>query len=343
MVTAARPTDHPLIEELLAEPHHFSFFQAVNLLERANPDAVPVGGDGPAAREIVRFRPEVGLGFPAASIASAELVQSTDFWGGEESRYRLTANIFGLYGAQSPLPNHYAEDILQEQQDDTTVRDFLDIFHHRIYSLFYRVWQKYRYPVQFRLGMEDDFTRRFLALVGLGSPEVQQAAGLEPRRLLRYAGLLVQRPRSSAALAALVADWFGGIRTEVTACTGRWVNIRPDDRNRLGQQGCRLGEDMVMGERVYDRSGQYQLSLGPVGLAAYLRLLPDGEDHDLLNKLTRFFVTDNLDAELEVRLLGSEVPPLQLDSDQPPRLGWTSWLSSGPSPDVSTLFRLAPG
>lgn len=168
---------------------------------------------------------------------------------------------------------------------------------------------------------------------------MQAASGLEPRRLLRYAGLLVQRPRSSSALASLVGDWFG-VTTVITECTGRWVNIRPDDRNRLGRQGCRLGEDTVVGDRVYDRSGQYRLTLGPVGLPGYLRLLPDGEDHALLKTLTRFFVTDNLDAELEVRLLGSEVPPLQLISDEPPRLGWTSWLRSGPSPEVRTLFSL---
>ena len=337
MVTAARPEEHPLIADLLKEAHRFSFFQAVSLLERANPDAVPVGGDGPASREVVRFRPEVELGFPPSSMSAVELVETRGVYGEEESRYRITSFLMGLYGAQSPLPNHYAEDILREQISDSTVRDFLDIFHHRIYSLFYRAWQKYRYPVQFRGDGGDAFTRRFLAMIGLGTPEVQRATGLEPRRLLRYAGLLIQRPRSAAALQGFLGDWFD-VPTRIEECVGRWVTIQPDDRPRLGLSGCRLGEDLVLGERAFDRRGQYQIAMGPLGYAAYEKLLPDGEDHSLLKSLTRFFVTDNLDFELELTLKGAEVPLLKLDTAQSARLGWTTWLNSGASPDVTAVF-----
>jgi len=54
--------------------------------------------------------------------------------------------------------------------------------------------------------------------------------------------------------------------------------------------------------------------------------------------LTRFFVTDNLDFELELTLKGAEVPLLKLDTAQSARLGWTTWLNSGASPDVTAVF-----
>jgi type VI secretion system protein ImpH len=95
---------------------------------------------------------------------------------------------------------------------------------------------------------------------------------------------------------------------------------------------------MVLGERAWDRSGQYQIAMGPLGYAAYEKLLPDGEDHSLLKSLTRFFVTDNLDFELELTLKGAEVPLLKLDTAQSARLGWTTWLNSGASPDVTAVF-----
>jgi type VI secretion system protein ImpH len=104
-----------------------------------------VGGDGPASREVVRFRPEVELGFPPSSMSAVELVETRGVYGEEESRYRITSFLMGLYGAQSPLPNHYAEDILREQI--ATDGHIPDIFPLDL--AFY--WPaEYRYPVQFR-------------------------------------------------------------------------------------------------------------------------------------------------------------------------------------------------
>jgi hypothetical protein len=216
VVTPAGTTEHPLIRSLLAEGHRFNIFQALSLLERAYPDAPALGGTGPAAREIMRIRPDVSLGFPSGAIAGIDWLETApadsgfSMTPGLDGRYRVTATFFGLYGADSPLPNHWSEEILYEQSQDTTVRDFLDIFHHRIYSLLFRIWTKYRYPVQYRLAGNDAFSRRFLALIGLGTAD-WQTAGLPAMRLLRYAGLLVQRPRSGAGLEAFLADWFEGV------------------------------------------------------------------------------------------------------------------------------------
>ncbi|TPW09642.1 MAG: type VI secretion system protein ImpH, partial [bacterium] len=149
----------------------------------------------------------------------------------------------GLYGSDSPLPTHWAEDILREYETDTTVRDFLDIFHHRIYSLLYRLWAKYRFAVQIRGDGADTLTDRLLCLVGLGTPEIREASGLPVVRLLRYAGLLVQHPRSALGLEVLVSDWFGGLSAVVNPAVGRWVSLEADDRLRLGQRNNVLGRD----------------------------------------------------------------------------------------------------
>jgi len=357
---AAGTSEHPLIRRLLEEGHRFNFFQAVTLLERALPDAAPIGGTGPAAREVLRIRPDVNLGFPPGAIDRVEWLpgpEGGDAFGGgagaagpasesggpaalEAGRFRITATFLGLYGVDSPLPSHWSEEILHEQILDTTVRDFLDIFHHRIYSIFYRIWTKYRYPVQYRLEGGDRFSRRFLSLIGLESPEVERAAGLPAMRLLRYAGLLVQRPRSAAGLEAFLADWFSLPGVSVIPCTGRWVRVDPAELSRLGRASSMLGESLSLGSRVYDVGGQFRITLGPLDFPTWRRFLPGGDAHAEIRSLVRFFVTDHLDTELELRLSGSEVPPLTLDPEDPPRLGWTTWLTTRPSADVSAVFSM---
>ena len=55
----------------------------------------------------------------------------------------------GLYGPSSPLPNHYTEDVLWASADEDAARSFLDLFNHRLISLVFRAWEKYRQPFRF--------------------------------------------------------------------------------------------------------------------------------------------------------------------------------------------------
>ncbi len=50
--------------------------------------------------------------------------------------------------AAGVLPHHYTELVIRRLQlRDTSLRDFLDVFHHRALSFFYRAWKKYRPPL----------------------------------------------------------------------------------------------------------------------------------------------------------------------------------------------------
>ena len=78
--------------------------------------------------------------------------------------------------------------------------------------------------------------------------------------------------------------------------------------------------------------------LGPVGWIRFQRFLPDGEDFATCAALTRFYVTDPLQFDIEVRLWGEEVPPLTLGGARPYRLGWTTWLPAEEMDDQSVVF-----
>ena len=59
-----------------------------------------------------------------------------------------------------------------------TLRDWLDLFNHRLISLFFRAWEKYRFPLAYERGLPagpepDAFTRSLYCLVGLGLPPLR--------------------------------------------------------------------------------------------------------------------------------------------------------------------------
>ena len=55
---------------------------------------------------------------------------------------KLPVNFLGLFGPNGPMPVHITEYARERQLNahDPTLVGFLDLFHHRILSLFYRAW-----------------------------------------------------------------------------------------------------------------------------------------------------------------------------------------------------------
>jgi type VI secretion system protein ImpH len=328
-----RASGRPLAESLIPKATRSSFFQLVRLLERCFQGAARVGYGGPASAEVLRFRPDTSLAFPASDVSGLDAVPAP---GEGTERFRITTTFLGLYGSSSPLPSFYSEEILQTDEEQDRIRDFLDLFHHRLLSLFYRCWSKYRYHVQFEYGEADPLTPRLYSLIGLGTPLSRRETGLpEPLRLLQFVGLIHQQPHSASALESILGEYFDGLPVEVEPCTGRWIRIRRSQLASLGARNCRLNTDCTLGRRVYARTGSFRIRIGPVAYEQFLGFLPDRGSHRILRSLVDYFNTDRFEFDIAFRV--TRPPRLRLSSSKDPehsgaRLGWTSWLMTGPSP-----------
>ena len=107
------------------------------------------------------MRPELSLAFPASDISSIEELPSGN-------GYQITATFFGLYGASSPLPAFYTEDLFSDaRKDSTAARDFIDILHRRLYLLLVESWKKYRLFVQVTEGESQSYLAMLYAIAGL--------------------------------------------------------------------------------------------------------------------------------------------------------------------------------
>ena len=337
MATPPWTADHPLAARIIENPRSFEYFQLLHLIDRSRSTEVSIGHQGPASAEPVRIRPTLSLGFPAADLDSAEWEEPNGISSG---RILLTTTFLGLYGSNSPLPTHFTEDLLDENEDDELVRAFLDQFHHRVYSLLYRCWAKFRYYVVFRPDGRDPISMVVRALLGIGTANTFESLKVPPLRFFRYVGLYSQRPRSAAGLIGLLRDYFGDVDVDVEQCVGRWLPIEPSDRNVMGRDKCVLGESLLLGERLYDRSGKLRIKVGPVGFERYTDFLPTGAAAADLAEIVRFYTGDPLEFDIEVTLESEEVPDLPLgEQGMLGRLSWTSWLKSKPGENKSVVFR----
>jgi type VI secretion system protein ImpH len=334
VATTSRPGDPGVgesrIEELLREePYRFEFFQAVRLLERITARREPVGRFVNPANEVVRFAAHPSIQFPASQIQELQ-------WSGEGPP-RMSVTFMGLTGPLGVLPLAYTQLVRERvQQRDTTLRDFLDIFNHRIISLFYQAWEKYRFPIAYERREQDRFSFYLLALIGLGTRGLQNRQAVHDESLLYYVGLLAQRPRSALALQLVLSDYFDA-PVEIEQFAGAWHRLDRETQSCLEQGNSyseQLGIGTVVGDEVWDQQSGVRIKLGPLRLSQYLDFLPNGTAYEPLRALVRFFSGTEFDFEVQLILKREEVPRCELGSEgeASPQLGWVTWMKSAPFP-----------
>jgi type VI secretion system protein ImpH len=317
----------PLAETIFDEAHAFGFFQAVRLLERLYRGRLPVGRDGDPAREAVRFRSHASMMFPPSEIHSLAPPADGD---GAEPPPEMTVAFMGLTGPLGVLPAHYTELVMERARyRDTALWHFLDIFGHRLLSLFYRAWEKHRFPVAYERGEPDRFTEYLFHLIGLGTGHLRGRMSFPDQGLLFYAGLVAQRPHSAGALAAMLGDYFG-VPARVEQFSGRWLELGEGNVSRLGVANCELGVSAVAGSRVWDHQSKFQVQFGPLTYQELKDLLPNGPAHRPAAEIVRFMAGAEFDFDLRLTLKAAEVPSCVLTTRarRRPMLGWTTWLKT---------------
>lgn len=324
MATESRTTDRPLARELLDEPYRFGFFQAVRLLERMDPQRQAVGRDGDVGREAVRFRTRQTLTFPPS-----EIYDITSDGEGEANPPEMTIAFLGLTGPLGVLPHHYSELVMERaRHKDTALWSFFDIFNHRILSLFYRVWEKYRFPIAYERGELDEFSSSLFSIVGIGTDKLRGRLTLDDQVLLHYGGLIAQRPHSASAIAALVGDYFG-VTVAAHQFSGQWLKLG-EDVTQLGQANSQLGVATIAGARVWDAQSKFRIRVGPLSLKEFQAFVPVGSAFQPATELLRLLVGLEFDFDLQLVLKAEMLPfcVLETGSESQPMLGWTSWLKT---------------
>lgn len=337
---AAKDRGHPpdIKSTLIQEGHRFSYIQAVRLLNFFQGLAKSRGGENkepgdPALslrQQVIRVRPDLSLDFPGTDIVSIEEKGAADQpQTGGMMHFLITATFLGIYGASSPLPAFYTEDLMDEAREDRSVaRDFLDIINSPFYSLRFQCWSKYRLGVKILEEEDPHFLERLFCLLGLGQErirsEIDDAFGL-----IRYIGLFTQTPRSAQGLETLLSDAFQQPRLKVIPCIPGWARIPEDQLCRIGISGNRLGLDSYLGRKIKDRMGKFRVRVAPVDWPDFQNWLPDTTRFKKLRTLIKLYLDQPLQWDLEALLSEDNVRTTRIGEIGGSRLGWDTWLFSG--------------
>ena len=311
------------------------FFQAVRMVLRAT--GTTLGEDLSPREEAVRLRAEASEAFPASEIARVSPGDEAD------PRPVFDVSFFGLYGPSGALPLHYTQLIIDRlRKKDTALRDFLDLFNHRLLSIFYRAYEKHHLPVAFetanRAGNSDLISECLMALAGFGNPGVRGRQEVPDVAWLHFAGLQSLRGPRPDALANIVAHHFG-VPAEVHSFRGEWLRIPRAEQTslgspRLGREGHNaLGVTAVAGARVWAVEHRFRLTLGPLGAAQFARHAPGGSMFVQLGQLVRTYAGPQFDFDVQLVLRREDVPGTTAGSASGSRLGHNTWLGEWRSSD----------
>jgi len=284
MSTTSRNTNF-VINKLCKHPEQFNFFQAIRIL----------------AHRPVRFKSAVGLAFPTAAIKSIT------------SKFEVIISFIGLIGSRSALPHHYTEILIKQLHNkDNSLRDFLNIFHHRIISMYYQAWKKYHF------WMEPDYFGNILSSL----------IGNKFLPAICYAGLLRQ-PHSVIILEQILSDYFN-LPIYIMQFQPQRINLNQQNYSRISsnnQSYNNLGMDTVLGNKIYDVQSKFRICLGPLIYTQFQQLLPIEDMLPCLCELVRFYVGENLNFDIKLILRVEDTPVCQLCQNHL-LLGWNTWLGS---------------
>ncbi len=326
-------------ERLHVAPHRFDGLHALRLAELGR---ARVGTEASPDDEAIRIAAVQGLAFASAPVASAVT---------DAEKLKLRVAFMGLTGPLGVLPQVYAELVQRaDRLRNRSVSAFLDMFNHRLVSLFLRASEKYRLgllvqrqvsaaPPSGRIGLGcDPASAAMLALAGFGTPHLRGRMSVADEVILFYAGIFAGRTRPPGALQAMLSDYLG-MPVKVEAFRGRWIAVSQAEQTRLPRAGeppryASLGVDTVAGARIWDVQGQFRVVVGPVDDACMRSLMPDQPGLQKLVDLVRAYAGLDLGFDVQVVVRADCVPELRLGQDKgqaSSRLGWNSWVRGLPA------------
>ncbi len=332
-----------LMQRLAADPYQFDFFQAVRRLQCARRDLPAVGLSKRPREDAVRFSQEPSTGFATSTLNGLKQKPS-------EVAPRLFVNFMGLLGPSGPLPIHLADFARQRERNhrDPAFARFLDIFNHRMVSMFFRAWALNQPCVQYERteeGRHDPFSTQVASMIGIGQDSLRGRDALPDEAKFFFAGRLSCPSPNPEGLVAFVREYFR-VPATMIEFVGKWSELPAEYRCALGKsrESSSLGGEglCAMGSKFWDCQGQFRIRLGPMKLADYQRLLPmhragieGGRSFRRLEACVLNYLGFELTWQVQLVLRKEDVPKCKLGGPAAgpgggARLGWTTWLSSKP-------------
>lgn len=328
--TGPAPDSVAALTALQARPYAFDFFEAMRRVECAWPHLPRLGTATRPADEPVRLGQQPSLEFAPAMLASAEPI--------EQGRLKILAYFFGLYGPNGPLPLHLTEYVHDRMLNsrDTTLAAFVDMFHHRMFELFYRAWANPRPTVHYDRPESDRFASYVAALAGWMSPALRGRDEWPDRAKLYFAGVLASGTKTRGGLELLLADYLA-LPVRIEECVGEWLPLETSGLMRLGDPTSGILGSGVVGARVWSAQHKFRIVVGPVDVGDLMQYLPGTPSLARLRAAVMNYLGYEYAWDIQFILRRTRLPAAKLG--QFGHLGWSSWVAPPrEGPDIEDVI-----
>lgn len=325
MDTTQRSSTTSVVHRLFKYPYDFSFLQAVRLFQKLLPKGEIIGTTLNPSEDPISFSGRYTYSLPSSDIyrvyvAENKPVMEVNFW-----------NIAGPHGA---LPNPLSEKVVERiREGDLALKEFIDIFNHRLLSIYYCVAQKYSFVLSPKNSIQTT-TGHMLCAIGGIDPHQDKYLSLSTTDLAQYAGIVWQRPRSAAGLEQILSDYFQ-VPIHIEQFVGAWTDINRRQRSFIGRRrgrNHRLGRTTFLGKRFWQAGHHFIVHVGPLTAEQFHQFIPTGTAYVEMCDMIKFYSPLELTFQLKMSLKEKE-NLVALGFDNPSRenrLGWTAVLGESP-------------
>ncbi len=304
------------IFKLLKDPADFDFYQAVYTVERQlfsdGKRHRKVGFDSIPKDELIRFKSDQRLGFPGAPISDVKLQKNNTRKA--EIAVDISVSFMGLTGTSGVLPQHYSELVLEHLRNkDTGMCAYFDLFNHRLISLYYRAWAKYRLAINYKPDSKSDMFSNILNELTRSSTTISKY----------YAGLFHHRIRTVKGLKQIL-DHYTGCETEIKQFAGRWYWLHKNEQTRLAERdkpeghfAC-LGVDTTIGDKVWNINSSISIMLEAPKKLKITSYLKGGEINKAIKLVIRAYLGSLTNYKIELKVERGQIPLIILSGNDVP-------------------------
>lgn len=321
MASTTGQTLSTIEDKILSAPKSFTFERLLTHLH----SIVTARGDDPLQK--IKVRPALTMQLTRTEIMSVNK--------NEHNEYDVVTNFMGLYGASSPMPAFYTEELFAlEQEEQTTARRFLDVIHQRLYQLFAVAQKKYDALSQIVEHQQNGFSQLMHHFIGSSDPSLQKSFS-NPNSLLQFSGLLASKQRSAQGLKALLTAYLADldIAIQVEQYVQRSVTVPKQHLSSLGVNSCELGSSALVGDKVIDHNSKINIHLGPLAQDTFDQLVNNSERWQCFQSLIKAYIDKPLEVDIKIGLITKAANGIRLGEKQWCQLGYDTWLLKEESAD----------
>ena len=312
-------TKKTLPEQILETPEAFDLDQLIYIVESIRTNAIALGEDSDPSREAIRIRSKFTMHQEGTEVDHITV-------GNTPSRLpEVTINTVCIGGLNGPLPIPFTEILLdQAKQKDFSGYHFLDIFHHRLVSMWHRL-RKRTYP---HLYKSPPTTTPLGKLQEDLSGFKQQ--GNIPHQL--FFDHFWRRSRSLVSLIQMIERFFN-IKTSIQPFEGTWRTVDISEGSKIGIKGQFqiLGKNAILGLRCWDQTAGFTITIYLLDWETTQQFLPftdaslGGENYSRLKQLLISYMGILPKVFLKLSLEPNQNKGTILNKKY--GLGWNSWLT----------------